>query len=170
MKRSKQVSGALFLIFSFTLLPVVLLANNLQQDGDFFLSVEEAEQLRLSEAEWSMPPIRTRGVSSGPIIVFQAPIIENESNPTLEAVSPLSLIVIFQENSAPVNMDSLEIVAKKGFFSKSLTERVKPYVEGTTLKASGLKIPNGKFKIQIIIADLQGNQTSSEYRLVIRGQ
>ena len=152
----------------FFMLPCMLLANDsLHGMESFFLSAEEAEQLHLSEAEWSMPPILSRGISKGPRIDVQLPIIKDESNPTLEAVSPLSMQVVFQENNGPVDMESLEVTAKKGFFSKSLTDRIKPFIEGTTLKTSGLKIPNGKFKIQISIADLQGNQTSSEYRLII---
>ena len=145
------------------------LAGDFQNNSDpsFFLSFEEAEQLRLSDHEWAMPPIRTRGISSGPIITFQTPPLSNNGNPTLEASSPLSLMVIFEEKNAPVDMASLEVVAKKGFFSKSLTDRITPFVDGTTLKASGLEIPKGKFKIQIVIADIQGNQTSNEYRLMV---
>lgn len=106
-------------------------------------------------------------MSLGPIIDFQAPTITNAENPTLETVSPLSLIILFQKNFAPVDMKSLKVLAKKGFFKKNLTERVQPYVQGTTLKVSGLDIPKGKFKIQIIIADVQGNQSSVEYRLLV---
>ncbi|MEN8190057.1 MAG: hypothetical protein ABFS19_09445 [Thermodesulfobacteriota bacterium] len=134
----------------------------------FFLTLDEARELSLTDAEWDMPPMLTRGVSLGPVIDFQSPVLSNDSNPTLEAASPLSLVVMFRENQAPVDMNSLEITAKKGFFSKSLTDRVKPFVEGTALKASGLKIPEGKFKIEVAITDVKGNQTSVEYRLVVK--
>ena len=154
----------------FVLCPLTVSAMDLHNAGgneSFFLSAEEAMELRLSESEWSRLPIQTRGISRGPVIDFRTPIVKNSGNPTLEALSPLSLTVFFEEKNAPVDMASLEVVAKKGFFSKSLTDRVTPFVEGTTLQATGLKIPSGKFKIQIIIADLQGNQTSKEYRLII---
>jgi len=154
----------------FTLLLVALPAIDLShavEKESLLLSADEAVELRLSESEWSRPAIQTRGISRGPVIGFRAPIIKNTLNPTLEAISPLSLTVFFEENNAPVDMASLEVVAKKGFFSKSLTDRVTPFVEGTTLQATGLKIPSGKFKIQIVIADLQGNQTSQEYRMII---
>ncbi len=175
MKFSTKFSVALFSVFVvsffFVQLPVVSPAADLQhsmKQGSFFFSAEEAELLRLSETEWAMPIIETRGVSNGPRIDVLIPFIEDNSNPILKAISPLKLSIVFQENSYPVDMGSLEVVAKKGFFSKSLTDRVKPFVEGTTLKVSGLKIPSGKFKIQIVIADLQGNKTSSEYKLIIK--
>lgn len=135
---------------------------------DFFLSPEEADQLRLSEKEWSRPPFKTRGLSNGPVITIKQPTISNSSTPTLETTSPLSLSIFFEKKNAPVDMTSLEVVAKKGFFSKSLTERLKPFISGTTLEAKDLKIPKGKFKIQINIADTQGSQTSMEYRLVVQ--
>ncbi len=153
--------------FIFVLFLSLLLLSNASLAESFFLSAEEAVQLQLSDAEWAMPPIITRGSSTGPFIDFQAPPIKDPAHPTLETASPLSLIIFFQKNSAPVDMSSLEIIAKKGFFKKNLTERVKPYVQGTTLKALELEVPKGKFKIQIIIADIKGNQTSVEYRLLV---
>ena len=136
--------------------------------ASFFLTEQEARELQLSDVEWDMPPIVTRGVPPGPVISISSPVLIDDKNPTLEGVSPLSLMVTFQENSAPVDMDSLEVTAKKGFFSKSLTDRVKPFVNGNSLEASGLKVPEGKFRIEILIADVQGNQTSMEYRLVVK--
>lgn len=152
-------SVCLFLAISFTFI-------NSFADS-FLLLPEEASQLQLSETEWGELPIVTRGSTSGPIIDFKQPAVTDPSNPTLETVSPLSLIILFQQNNAPVDMGSLEIVAKKGFFKKNLTERVKPYVQGTTLQATDLAVPSGRFKIQIIIADIKGNQTSVEYRLQV---
>ncbi len=173
---SNSIRLALFffpiLFLFFTALPTASQADSLHHDqgGLFFLSSEEAAELNLSDAEWAAPPIRTRGTSTGPRIEFQDPIVENLSNPTLNALSPLNLTVLFQENSAPIDMSTLELVAKKGFFSKSLTDRIKPFIDGNSLKVTALKIPSGKFKIQVTIADVNGNKTRNEYRLVIQDQ
>ncbi len=157
-------------VISFTLALVFIITTTTinGSSGNFFLLPEEAAELQLNETEWAMPPITTRGSASGPIIDFKEPSVTDPKNPTLETVSPLSLVILFQQNSAPVDMNSLEIVAKKGFFKKNLTNRVKPYVQGTTINATDLEIPSGKFKIQIIIADVKGNQTSIEYRLQVQ--
>ena len=67
----------------------------------------------------------------------------------------------------PVDMSSLHVVAKKGFFSKTLTSRLKPYVNGTTLAAKGVKIPKGKFFIEFTIADQKGSKTTESYLLKV---
>lgn len=64
-------------------------------------------------------------------------------------------------------MDSLEVVAKKGFFTKSITDRVREYISGTVLLANQLDFPRGKFRIQVQIADMNGVRTSREYRLEV---
>lgn len=75
--------------------------------------------------------------------------------------------VVFEENEAPVNMGSLEVKAKKGLFSKSLTEMLEPYVAGTTLAVEKLAVPSGKYQIQIVVEDLEGHQTARTYRLIV---
>ena len=65
-------------------------------------------------------------------------------------------------------MGSLEIVAKKGFFSKKLTDLFKPYIRGTDIEAHGIKIPSGKFHLQFAVADVKGNQTVKAYRLLVK--
>lgn len=163
-------SGTLpfFLIAVCVVLNLLLFNPTQGRAGSFFLTEQEALELTLNEAEWNMPPIVTRGIPPGPVISISSPSLIDDKNPTLEGASPLNLMVTFKENSAPVDMKSLEVTAKKGFFSKSLTDRVKPFVHGNSLEASGLKVPEGKFRIEILIADIQGNQTSMEYRLVVK--
>jgi hypothetical protein len=64
-------------------------------------------------------------------------------------------------------MSSLEIFARKGFLKKNVTARFRQYIRGTMLKVSGLAVPEGKFKIQLTIADIEGNLTSTAYRLQV---
>jgi hypothetical protein len=67
-------------------------------------------------------------------------------------------------------MNSLQIEARKWPFSKSLTARLKPYIQGTSLQAKGVSIPEGLFVIQIEIADVAGAKTVGTYRLMARAQ
>jgi hypothetical protein len=101
--------------------------------------------------------------------VIQKPLpTGTATHPTLETDSPTDIIVAFEALHAPVNMDSLQVRAKKGWFTKSLTDRLKPFVEGTRLAAKGVKIPRGKFWIEIAIADQQGAERVDAYRLTVR--
>jgi hypothetical protein len=66
-------------------------------------------------------------------------------------------------------MQSLRVQARKGIFTKSLTETLQPYTRGTRVEATAVQVPEGRFAIQIDIADLQGRKTSETYRLEVRG-
>ena len=67
-------------------------------------------------------------------------------------------------------MESLEIKAKKGILSMSLTPRLKPFIEGTSLKAGSVTVPEGRFLIQIEILDKSGAKAVEQYRLDVRGE
>jgi hypothetical protein len=114
----------------------------------------------------------TRTVSAkGPRIKFmQPPVTLAAKGPTLETQSPTDLIVSFGESSSgnPADMSTLEVVGKKGFFKKALTDKLKPYIVGSQIKATNIKIPNGKFHLQISIADTAGVETIANYLLVVR--
>jgi hypothetical protein len=131
------------------------------------LTGEEAQQLHLTDQEWLLPTSMP-SLENGPRIIIQKPPILTASKPpTLEATSPTQLLVVFEPNLAPVNMDSLEVKVKKGFLKVSLTDRLKPYIQGTAIAASNLQIPVGKFLIEIDIADQKGERTSREYYLKV---
>jgi len=134
------------------------------------LTPKEAVQLRLTEEEWRPPP-RTRGLSVGPRIIFKRPPVKDAADgPIIETASPTDFIIFFEPNRAPIDMKSLQIEAKKWLFSKSLTDRLKPYIQGTSLQATGVSIPQGLFVIQIEIADVAGAKTVATYRLMARTQ
>ena len=131
---------------------------------------KEAAQLRLTEEEWQPPP-RTRALSLGPRIVIKRPPLKDAADgPIIETVSPTDFIIFFEENRAPVDMNSLQIEAKKWLFTLSLTGRLRPYIQGTSLQAKGVEVPAGLFVIQIEIADVTGAKTVGTYRLMARGQ
>lgn len=134
-------------------------------------SAQEAEQLRLTNKEWQQPTPRARALALGPHIVIQSPTVrETDDGRTLEAATPLDLSVRFEENRSPVDMKSLQVKARKGIFSKSLTALLLPYVQGTTLQVSGAEIPQGKFLLEVTVADRDGAKTVETYRLEVKGQ
>ncbi|MCK6553162.1 hypothetical protein L6Q96_01045 [Candidatus Binatia bacterium] len=128
-------------------------------------SPAEAERLRIDDAEWR-PPRRLRGVPPGPRIDVKAPQVRTDTDGALiETRTPASLVIRFEPNPAPVNMGSLEVTARKGIFSKSLTDLLKPYVKGTSLAVDAVEIPAGKFIVEIAVADENGAQTVETFRL-----
>jgi hypothetical protein len=132
------------------------------------LTPNEATQLRLTEEEWQPPP-RTRALSIGPrIIIKRPPIRDTADGPLIDTISPTDIIILFEENRAPVDMNSLQIEAKKWLFTLSLTARLRPYIQGTSLQAKGVQVPEGLFVIQIEIADVAGAKTVGTYRLMSR--
>ena len=172
----QQFRFPLFLLF--VLLGIVWLAVSRPFEAQttpsrlFLLTEEEAAQLRLSgepdrllKSDPSQKALKLS--SSGPRIVFERPNIvdENTALPTVAVTTPLDLLIAFEPNREAVDMDSLEIRAKKGWFTRSLTSRLKPYIAGTTLAAQNLGIPTGTYRIEIEIADRAGAQTVRAYYL-----
>ncbi len=144
------------------------------------ITPQEAEELRLSlddlQSSASRPgtvrgPRGTeRPAPLGPRVVLrQPPVRETPDELIIETPSTTSLYVVFEENRAPVDMQTLEVRARKGIFSVSLTDRLKPHIHGTTLRAEAVTLPEGRFLVQIEIADVAGMRTAETYRLDVRG-
>jgi hypothetical protein len=126
---------------------------------------EESNALQLTEHEWLLP-LSLPASSRGPRIVLQSPSVKrNKRVPVIETDTPALLRVLFEPNPAPVDMSSLQVRARKGFFKKSLTQFLKPYIRGTMIEARNLQFPSGKFMIEIDIADRDGQSTSQSYYL-----
>jgi hypothetical protein len=147
-----------------------------------FMTSQEADQLSHSEAEWKdfiaeWITLQRSGdlyyaskalPGNGPIIIIQVPeTAKNSDIPTIETTTTTDLLIVFQDGRTPVDMETLQVVAKKGFFKKSLTHRLKPYIQGTSLHARSVTIPTGKFLIQVSIADRGGIKTTETYLLKV---
>jgi len=98
-------------------------------------------------------------------VVRDPHVVEEAEGRIISTTTPTRLSVSFEENQAPVDMASLDVSASKGFFSKSLTSLLKPYVAGTDLRVDQLEIPTGRFLITIEIADAHGEKTAETFRL-----
>lgn len=142
-------------------------AQESAQEELLLFTALEADELRQTKDDWDLIP-RTRSLPDGPFITIEFPQIENsEYGPTVNIVSPAKILVVFKENHAPVNMDSLQIYAKKGWIKKSLTARFKPYIEGNSIKVDKMKVPSGCFTLNVTIADKEGTETFTTYRMVV---
>ena len=134
--------------------------------GILLFTPQEARELRLNDQDWQHLA-KAREISAGPQIVVHQPEVMPGAIPTIETLSPTDLYVTFEPRHAPVRMDSLRVEARKGFFSKSLTELVGPYIHSNSVDMHQVEIPTGRFLLEISIADTNGNLTDATYRLEV---
>lgn len=129
------------------------------------LSADEAKDLVLDDAEWNQG-VASKGIGFGvgPKIVFESPQVrDTDGGLVIESPAKLSLLILFEDGIAKVDMHTLNIRARKGWFSKNLTDRLAPYLEGNAIRADNVEIPSGRFKLEIKIADAKGNESIQEY-------
>jgi hypothetical protein len=95
-------------------------------------------------------------------------VIDSGDELVLETTSPADFFVFFKANGAPVDMDSLRITAKKGLFSKSLTEPPATLHSGHESPGPRGDPSPGRFLIQIEIADQNGAKTDGHHLLRVQ--
>jgi len=131
------------------------------------LSERDSARLKLTDQEWRNVA-RERGLQEGPRIIVKSPAIsQSDGVPTIETTSPTTLSVTFDDDRSPVDMSTLEVNAHKGFFSKSLTATLQPFIHQNALEVSNASIPLGRFLLEVSIADQAGNRTDETYRLQV---
>jgi len=158
--------------FIVTALPMVIISTRIITASErlILFTPQEAEQLRLSDTEWKRKTFRlAEPVPKGPVISLEKPVLTDTTvePPYVETSSPVNLVVLFKERNAPVDMNSLQVFGKKGILKLSLTERLKPYLKGTSLEAPDVHVPKGRFLVEVLIQDVDGQKTQKSYRLWI---
>jgi hypothetical protein len=137
----------------------------------WLLTPEEAAELSLTAEELTallaLPPIVLRSTEPGPRVVLLEPPAADPVDRLVRTDSPTDLVIDFEQSASPVDMDTLEVKARKGVLSRNITDRVRPYVTGTRIEATDLELPSGRFRIEVSIADADGARTVAEYRLVV---
>lgn len=129
---------------------------------------DEAARLRLGREDLIGAEPTVRGTVGPRILVREPAVRQTSDGPIIETTPSTSFFIVFEPNGSPVDMDSLEIKAKKGILSMSLTPRLKPFIEGTSLKADSISVPEGRFLIQIEVLDKAGARAVEKYRLDVR--
>lgn len=144
---------------------VILLTD--EEAGDFRLTETQLEAAFQAESF-----AKSLEISDGPRIIFQEPDLIDG---LVKTTTPLDLSVAFEPNLAPINMQSLEVRARKGIFRKSLTHIVMPYVTpdgegGWSFVIENVTIPQGNFRIEITIADQRDGETVQEFLFQVTKQ
>ncbi|OQY58022.1 MAG: hypothetical protein B6245_14015 [Desulfobacteraceae bacterium 4572_88] len=142
-----------------------------EEAGQTNLDDMEAKEWRRYRKEYLLASL-TRSASPGPRIMMEAPEVSmSNQGQTAEMLSPARLKISFGENpesGESVDMASLDVKAVKWLVSISLTDRLKPYIQGTTLEAEKVEIPKGKFHIEVSVADAKGEKTVENYLFVVK--
>ncbi len=118
------------------------------------------------EAELAPPPV-TRGVETlpkdGPLIRVLSPSVG------VEVVSPFPVEVQFEPRpgGAPVEMESLKVTYLK-VFAIDITDRIRPHVSENRLFVREAKIPQGRHRLKITIADRGGKFTAEILEVNVR--
>jgi hypothetical protein len=163
-----MLSRVRYPLVALILLLVVIGGTATAQSRLVLLTPDEAAQLRLGPDDRPGRPL-LRGLPAGPRIVVREPPVKVSPDGSIIETAPLTRFVIsFEQNRAPVDMESLEVRARKGILAVSLTPRLKPFVKGTMLESETVSVPEGRYLVQIDIVDVAGARTTESYRLEVR--
>ncbi len=136
-----------------------------------------AERPGASEPVWLMtegeaalaPPPLTRAAAelprSGPVIKIVTP------QQAAEVTAPFPVEIQFEQRvgGAAVKMDTLKLTVLK-IFEIDITDRVKPYVleKETKLLVKEAKIPVGRHRLKLLIADAEGRLTGEILEVTVK--
>ena len=99
----------------------------------------------------------------GPIVSIIDPAQEGD---VYRSTAPVRLLVYLKSRIAPINIDSLRVKGKRGFFSLNITDRMKPFMRQPldgenadyVIDASIPKLGAGHYVLTLSLADMQGNE------------
>ena len=123
------------------------------------------EEAAMQEAPPPPGPIRLRGKTA---MTQDGPYLELISPPDGKSVpSPLLLQVKFAPNVAAIDVASLKVSLVK-VISIDITNRLRPFTTPDGLRYPDAKIPSGKFRVRMSLADVEGHVTTGEAMLVVQ--
>lgn len=115
-----------------------------------------------------MPSITSRGiVRGGPLVSVLSP---PEGSVYTEA-DQIMVDVLFNPSveGTPADMKTLDVVVKKGWFGKNITEDLMEHIAGNRLFAESISMAGytGKFKFEITVEDTAGRRTEQVFEIRI---
>ena len=106
--------------------------------------------------------IQSRGLSeSGPAIEVVKPTDGGE------APSPLEILIRFAARTETVDLSSLKVSLLK-FITIDITDRVRPYATASGIDVKEAKIPAGKHRVRISVADTKGDVSTRDVSFEVR--
>ncbi len=130
----------------------------------------------LAQAEWLILPDEARArdapvslrqpmslSSNGPRITVHKPELLNQVRP------PVDILVTFapSDSGAKPDLSTLRVHLLK-FINIDITDRLKKFLKGDRLDVTGAEVPVGNHRLRVTVADVTGQESQREFRLVIR--
>lgn len=124
----------------------------------------DAQALRLTDEDIGFLSAQSKAMpQGGPEINWIFPELSGDAGSTKDKAvtftSPSSLTVEFKKTKNEIDFDTLDVRGRKFGFSKSVTDLVRPYLDGNLLAAKNVELPKGKFLVEVEIADVDGRTT-----------
>lgn len=129
-----------------------------------WFSDADAEALRLTEDDITMLSAQSKAfIQGGPEIQWVFPELAGDAGSSKDKrvtfTSPSSLTIEFVPTRGAIDYSTLDVRGRKFGFSKSVTDLVRPYLNGNVLAAKNVELPKGKFLVEVEIHDVEGRKT-----------
>ncbi|MBU6433261.1 MAG: hypothetical protein KGS09_19830 [Nitrospirae bacterium] len=138
------------------LIGLLLLATTGGADtGGWLITPEEAAMAPAADVTRGILEIGREDLSVGPVI----DVVEPSNGSRLPM--PVHVLIHFAPFSEPVDLASLKVVLIK-FILVDITDRIRPYVTPEGIQVKEAKIPPGKHRVRITLADQAGTISIKE--------
>ena len=126
-----------------------LAATGTAGTGDWLITPEEAAMAPAPEVKRGLVEVGREDITAGPVIDVVEPL-----NGSREPM-PVQVLIRFTPMSEPVDLASLKVTLVK-FNQIDITDRIRPYVTPDGIQVKEAKIPAGKHRVRISLADRTG--------------
>jgi hypothetical protein len=119
----------------------------------------------ISAKEAALPPassnkFSTRGISRGPAIKLNAPVVD-------PVESPFDFKLTFEpRGGVRIDPDSVKVTYLK-FPYVDLTARIKSAISASGIDLPKADVPPGNHSIRVTVKDIEGRESQSEFNLVV---
>ena len=128
---------------------VCLIVTGPAAAGDWLITPEEAAMAPALEAGKGLLEVGREDITAGPVIDVVEP-----ANGSREPM-PVQVLIRFTALSEPLDLASLKVFLIK-FIQIDITDRIRPYVTPDGIQVKEAKIPPGKHRVRISLADRTG--------------
>ena len=126
-----------------------LVATGNADTGEWLITPEEAAMAQAPEVKRGQVEVGREDITAGPVIDVVEPL-----NGSREPM-PIQVLIRFTPMSEPLDLASLKVILIK-FIQIDITDRIRPYVTPDGIQVKEAKIPSGKHRVRISLADRTG--------------
>jgi hypothetical protein len=125
------------------------------ETGEWLILPEEAAMAPAPEPRRGIMEVGREDISIGPVIEIVEPLNGGRGS------MPIHVSIRFTPRLEPVDLASLKVILVK-FIPIDITDRIRPYVTSEGIQVNEAKIPPGKHRVRITLADRAGEFSVKE--------